>query len=330
MTALADVLATDGAALVTAAARIGGTVAFDPAAIRARDASLGLRPPGLWSPNRSCRLVRAADGWIAVNLARDDDIGAVPAWLGTPLDMPHWRAAITTAPTLAVAELRERAVLLHLPVAVVGEAAPAPPRVLAPRAVRRAGDRLRVIDLSALWAGPLCGAVLAAAGADVTRYDGVTRRDPTADIAPELDARLNGAKRRACFDPHAPAALVDAIAVADVLITNARPLALARMGLTPDILFAANPGLLWVAITAYGWTGDSAQRVGFGDDCAAAGGLVDWRQTRPRFLGDALADPLSGIAASTAAMNAIADGVGGLVDVALAGVAGDTAFRMVQ
>ena len=54
------------------------------------------------------------------------------------------------------------------------------------------------------------------------------------------------------------------------------------------------------------------QQIGFGTD------------------GDALADPLSGIAASTAAMNAIADGVGGLVDVALAGVAGDTAFRMVQ
>ena len=36
---------------------------------------------------------------------------------------------------------------------------------------------IRVVDLSALWAGPLCGAILAAAGCDVTKVEAVDRMD---------------------------------------------------------------------------------------------------------------------------------------------------------
>ena len=62
-------------------------------------------------------------------------------------------------------------------------------------------------------------------------------------------------------------------------------------------------------------------RVAFGDDAAVAGGLVAHGPGGPCFLGDAIADPLSGIAAATAAAELVAAGRSGLVDVAMAGVA---------
>ena len=72
--------------------------------------------------------------------------------------------------------------------------------------------------------------------------------------------------------------------------------------------------------------GDGANRVAFGDDAAAAGGLL--RKTSsgaPRFVGDALADPLTGMAAAAAAFKAIAHGGGVLVDAALSGIAAGAA-----
>ena len=42
---------------------------------------LGLRSNGRTSAGGSCRLLPAADGWVAVNLARASDIEALPAVL---------------------------------------------------------------------------------------------------------------------------------------------------------------------------------------------------------------------------------------------------------
>jgi hypothetical protein len=60
-------------------------------------------------------------------------------------------------------------------------------------------------------------------------------------------------------------------------------------------------------------------RVAFGDDAAAAGGLVRWTSRgAPRFLGDALADPVTGLMAARGALEGLIAGGGVLVDVALA------------
>ena len=78
-----------------------------------------------------------------------------------------------------------------------------------------------------------------------------------------------------------------------------------------------------MAITAHGFTGPGALRVGFGDDCAAAGGLVDWQGDEPRFRGDALADPLTGLEAALAVLA----GRTGLIDMAMARIAAAYAGR---
>jgi hypothetical protein len=311
--ALHGVVAHFGDALARAAHRLEPRFTFDAHAAMHRQTAPPLSSPGRWSPNRHCRLVRAADGWLAVNLARADDVRSVPAWTGCALGAEPWTAVRDFCADRPTSALLESAVLLGLPVAIVGERTAADP--VTASSERRAHWTLRAFDLSALWAGPLCGSLLARCGIEVTKIESPGRPDPM-----RRDAALNGAKRHLTLplDSSEAKAL---IAQADILITNSRAAALARLGLSPDTLFALNPTLIWVAITAHGFVGPGAQRVGFGDDCAAAGGLVAWRDDAPRFLGDALADPLTGIAAATAALDAVAGARGGLIDISLAGTA---------
>jgi crotonobetainyl-CoA:carnitine CoA-transferase CaiB-like acyl-CoA transferase len=87
----------------------------------------------------------------------------------------------------------------------------------------------------------------------------------------------------------------------------------------------ANGPRLWVSITAYGRRGASGARVGFGDDAAAAGGLVAWSRDEPVFCSDAVADPLTGLTAAARALQALQDGGRWLLDVAMAGVAASCA-----
>ncbi|WP_422061522.1 CoA transferase [Sphingopyxis sp.] len=310
MSRLLDAVAAAGDRLVAASQN---AIVFDPRRALSRADDLALGEPGLWSPNRHCRLVRCRDGWIAISLAREEDRDLVPAWTGADFDENPWQAIVASAANRTASEMVEAAILLHMPAARVGEAAPLARQPLTDGARVDGG----VLDLSALWAGPYCGALLAEAGHDVMKVESTTRPDPTPIHTPGLDARLNGRKRRLrmTLEPSELGALIGA---AKVLITSGRPHALARLGLDERRVFALNPGLLWIAITAHGWRGEAAMRVGFGDDCAAAGGLVGWPEGEPRFLGDALADPLTGLTAATLALEALAAGQCGLLDVPLA------------
>lgn len=300
-----------------------GHICFDAAQALDRGSDLELNRPGLWSPNGHCRLVQSSDVWIAVSLARSDDIELVPAWLGTELDADPWETLIASAAKRTAKDLLAAALDLHLPVAIVDEAAALAPSTL----VDTDTGNFEVLDMSALWAGPYCGGLLAEAGHRVTKIESPNRPDPTARHTPGLDARLNGRKkqRSMALDQAEFLSMVD---TARVIITSARPHALARMGLEEKRIFARNPGLLWIAITAHGWRGDAAMRVGFGDDCAAAGGLLRWNDDMPQFLGDALADPLTGMTAATLALEALQAGKAGLIDVSLARTAASFAGAM--
>lgn len=320
MTALLDAVAAAGERLVAAS---GGRIAFDPRRALSRHEDLTLAEPGEWSPNRHGRIVKCRDGWMAVSLARDEDRELVPTWTGAALDDEPWQAILGAADARAADEMAAAAAELHMPVARVGEAEPLAASELAPC---KSSDGI-VVDLSALWAGPYCGALLAEAGHAVVKVESAARPDPTRLHTPRLDARLNGDKRRVSADIDG-AELLAMIGEARVLITSARPHALARLGLDEEHLFRINPDLLWIAITAHGWSGDAAMRVGFGDDCAAAGGLVRWDGDRPRFIGDALADPLTGLTAATLALEALAGQQGGVIDVSLARTAATFAKAM--
>jgi crotonobetainyl-CoA:carnitine CoA-transferase CaiB-like acyl-CoA transferase len=303
---------------------LGRRVDVNLPALTDRRGQLKLGRPGLFSPNRACRLVRAADGWMAVNLARPDDVELLPAWLGREAGDDPWAAVQAAARGRSWRDLVAFAQVLGLPAAGVGEleaTSTEAPQVPfgepgeGPRPARAA------VDLSSLWAGPLCGAVLAAHGAAVAKVESARRPDPSREATPEFFRRLNAGKSELALDFAAAgdrARLRDMILAADVVITSARPRAFEQLGLAPAEIFAVRPDLVWVAISGYGWTGPEAERVAFGDDAAAAGGLVIWTPRGPRFLGDALGDPLTGLAAATGALRALSQGGGVVVDAALA------------
>ena len=134
---------------------------------------------GRVSAGGATRLLAARDGWCAVTLSRPDDIAAVPALLHAD-DVPAdpWPALQRWAATRPVSEITERAGLLDIPAAALGEAAAAPaadpPRCGPARSARRPAGLL-VADLSSMWAGPLCGHLLARAGATVVKVESPSR-----------------------------------------------------------------------------------------------------------------------------------------------------------
>jgi hypothetical protein len=310
---------------------LGRRVTVEDLGVTDRTGHLDLDPPNQrTSCNRACRLLQAADGWIALNLARNEDRELLPAWLETNATGAPWDVAEAQVAGHGRAALVERATLLGLPVAAVGETTgetlEAPRLPFGGRV--RADRELRVVDMSALWAGPACGAVLAATGAIVVKIESVSRPDPTRFATPRFARQLNGRKLHMALEletPDGQAKLREMVAGADVLITSGRPRAFAALGLSLDTAFADNPGLVWVAVTGYGWTTSAGERVAFGDDAAAAGGLVAWTDGEPRFLGDALADPLTGLIAAVGALKALEAGGGVLVDAALARAAAGAA-----
>ena len=284
-----------------------------------RAALLGLAPCGQISAGGATRLLAAEDGWFAMTLSRDDDIAAVPALLeqaGVGAD--PWPGLAAAAAERAAGELVARARLLGMPAAVLGEVGVRSPKTLrhSESAVGRLPGLL-VADLSSMWAGPLCGRLLAAAGATVVKVETRSRPDGTRFGDRRFFDWMNSGKLcyAADFDSVEFRELLEA---ADVVIEGSRPAALARRGLGAEQV-AARPGRIWLRITGYG--SDYPDRVAFGDDAAVAGGLVGYAEGRPFFIGDAIADPLAGLEATLAVVEALACGGGSIIDVSMAGVA---------
>ena len=163
---------------------------------------------------------------------------------------------------------------------------------------------------------------MAEMGADVQRVEFKQRPDPMRKTAPRFYSNLNRRKSDIVLDLSAPddrAHLRAAVLKSDIVITSARPRAFEMLDLTPISVFAAKPDLVWCAINGYGWTGVDASRVAFGDDAAAAGGLLRWTANGvPNFVGDALSDPVTGMAAAIGCLNGLIAGGGMIVDASLA------------
>jgi crotonobetainyl-CoA:carnitine CoA-transferase CaiB-like acyl-CoA transferase len=301
-----------------------------------RATHMGLWRRGTTSCGGSCRLLTSEGGHVAVSLARDEDFDAVPAWLEldrTPANAPAaWAAVATAVATRDLDELVARAVLLGLPVARVGEATgqPGVSRFPLGPAPRREPAGLIVVDLSALWAGPLCGDLLAGAGATVIKVESPHRPDGARRGPAAFFDLLNGRKRSVALDfrqADGVETLRALIRRADVVIEASRPRALEQLGIDAADEVGGGGPQVWVSVTGYGRT-DASGRVAFGDDAAAGGGLAVWHDGAPLFCADAVADPITGLAAANACMNALASGGRWLLDVSMAGVSAELAGPM--
>ncbi len=307
-----------------------GFPGLDPLALLGERAALmGLWRRGATSCGGSCRFFPVGDGWLAVSLPRADDMELVPAWLeldDAPATAPAtWSAVGRGLGLRDPDELVERAALLGLPVSRLGEAADVP-AVVAERlgeAPAREVTGLLVVDLSALWAGPLCGDLLASAGANVMKVESTTRPDGARRGPAAFFDLLNWRKRTVALDLRSGAGtrlLRALVRRADVVIETSRPRALAQFGISGGDVVQDGGPQVWISITGHGRAGAAANRVAFGDDAAVAGGLVAWAGATPLFCADAIADPLTGLTAAHACLDVLAEGGRWLLDVSMAGV----------
>lgn len=302
------------------AARTG--VAVDATAlITGRAAQLGAVSRGRISVGGATRLLGGADGWCAVTLARADDVDAVPALVGADRVGDPWQALAAWVHRHGAGAAVERARLLGLPAGLLGETAAAAPRirVTGAGAARPVADLL-VADLSSMWAGPLCGRLLACAGATVVKVESPRRPDGTRAGHQGFYDWMNGGKLSYAVDFDDIRALHRLLSVADVVIEASRPAALRRRGLGPETV-APRAGRVWLHISGHGTDGPGADWVAFGDDAAVSGGLVEYHGTGPMFAGDAIADPLTGLCAADVVTESLGRGGGELIEVSMAATA---------
>jgi len=293
-----------------------------------RAAHMGLWRRGTTSCGGSCRLLASRDGLVAVSLARDEDFEAIPAWLEldyTPRSTPAaWSAVADAVANRDLDELVARGALLGLPVARAGEAkgrTDVTRLPLGPAPAREPGG-LIVIDLSALWAGPLCGDLLAGTGATVIKVESPSRPDGARRGPAGFFDLLNGRKRSVALDFRQTGGrdtLRALIRAADVVIEASRPRALEQLDVRAADEVRAGGPQVWISITGYG-RDDETARVAFGDDAAVGGGLVVWHDGTAMFCADAVADPITGLAAANACLDALASGGRWLLDVSMAAV----------
>ncbi len=146
---------------------------------------------------------------------------------------------------------------------------------------------LKVVELGQLIAGPFAAKTLADFGADVIKIEPPARgNDPGGDplrrwrllkdgtsVWWQVQSRNKRSLALNLKEPQAQDVVRRLCLEADVVIENFRPGAMEGWGLGPEVLQAANPGLIMLRISGYGQTGPYRDRPGFGVVAEAMGGM---------------------------------------------------------
>ncbi|TCZ57211.1 CoA transferase [Roseicella aquatilis] len=219
-----------------------------------------------------------------------------------------------------------------LPPLRIERIAEAPPTPLPPLADRPL-QGLRVLDLTRVIAGPVCGRTLAAHGAEVLHVS-AAHLPSFDDLLPDTGR----GKRTATLDLRTQAgraALRGLAAGADVFLQGYRPGAVAAHGFAPEALARLRPGIVCTSLSAYGEVGPWGGRRGFDSLVQTASGFnhaeavasgADPADPAPRALPCQALDHASGFLLAFGTLAALLrraeEGGSWLVRVSLAGTAG--------
>lgn len=247
-------------------------------------------------------------GWFALTLLREEDRALMPAMLGIDLAGPISDEQLANEVLRwDCADLLARARDLGLPAASADETPVSPPHERTAIGPHREPPTARgplVVDLSAIWAGPLAGHLLWLAGATVVKVESPTRPDLIRRDDPATFDLINQGKASVLADLTDAAqrdAVIALIRRADIVIESSRLRALVHLGIDADQLVRETPGLVWLSVTGHGAHGDAAHWAGIGSDCSVAAGLsraMVEAGGNMGYVGDALTDPLTGIIAA--------------------------------
>lgn len=194
-------------------------------------------------------------------------------------------------------------------------------------------ERLKVLDLTRVLAGPLCTMLLGDLGADVIKVERPESGDETRSWGPPFDDRGHSAYYLSVNrnklglaadldrtdDRRFIRSLIDQ---ADVVVDNFRRGTLERRGLSPDEICARRPELVWCTITGFGADSD---RPGYDFVAQAECGwmaITGEPDGDPMKVGVALADVIAGkdatISILAALVRRVRTGVGGWITISLA------------
>lgn len=184
---------------------------------------------------------------------------------------------------------------------------------------------VRVVELAGIGPGPFAAMLLADLGADVVRVD--RPGGPALGVEPATDLG-NRNKRSVLVDlksPHGPAAVLDLVERADILIEGYRPGVAERLGVGPDACLARNPRLVYGRMTGWGQDGPLAASAGHDigyiaiTGALALSGPADGDPAAPaNLLGDYAGGSLYLVTGVLAALHhARAHGTGQVVDAAI-------------
>ncbi len=180
-----------------------------------------------------------------------------------------------------------------------------------------------------MLAGPYCGLLLADLGADVVKIE-----PPDGDIARRVSphfvgphnayfASLNRNKKSVVLDlasDDGRDGLARLARESHALITNLRPSAIKKLGLTYDGLKSINAKLVCVALTGYGLDGPNAERPAYDYVIQALSGIMAITgepDAPPTKTGYSAVDNSAGMLAAVGLLAKIVEGRGGQVDVAM-------------
>lgn len=188
---------------------------------------------------------------------------------------------------------------------------------------------IRIIEVGHMLAGPYCGLLLADMGAEVVKVE-----PPEGDIARKVSphfvgphnayfASLNRNKKSVVLDlasAEGRAGLEALAAGAHALVTNLRPSAIRKLGLTYAGMKACNPKIVCVALTGYGLEGPYSEAPAYDYVIQALTGVMALTgdpSSPPTKAGYSAVDNSAGIMAALGLLAKIVEGRGGQVDVAM-------------
>ena len=183
-------------------------------------------------------------------------------------------------------------------------------------------EGVRIVDLTAFWAGPAATHLLAAFGADVVKVESIQRPDGirySGGMRKDVDDwweygwvfhAMNTNKRSVTLDLGSEDGrdlFMRLVAGADVVIENFSPRVMDHFGLTADVLLKVNPKLVVARMPAFGLDGPWRERVGFAPTMEQIAGLawVTGLPDDPPVTPRGACDPLAGVHAAFAVLAAL-------------------------
>ena len=189
---------------------------------------------------------------------------------------------------------------------------------------------IRVIEMGTFITGPAAAMQLADLGAEVIKVERPETGDPFRAFKGGLYSphfqTYNRNKRSVTLDTREAADLArmdELIAGADVFIQNFRPGMAEKLGVGYERLSAINPRLIYCSISGFGSSGPDRNRPAFDTVAQAASGFLRLllNPARPRVVGPAIADAITGIYGAMGVLAALhareRTGMGSLVETSM-------------